>query len=80
MPGGVGDWGKRGNFGGLLRGEGPSASHSMGNKSKVYSATPSSRLQGGFNRRCTVKLFEEVLCDGSARNAGEVGHVNGVRI
>ena len=61
------DWGGRGNFGGLFRGEGPSASHSMGTKSKVYSATPSSRLQGGFNRLCIVKLTEEVLCEGSAR-------------
>ena len=39
------DGGGRGNFGGLLRGEGPNASHNMATKSKVYSATPSSRLQ-----------------------------------
>jgi hypothetical protein len=54
----------------------------MGTKSNAYSAIPR-RIS---NRLCfgTMQLFEEVLCEGSARrDAGEVGDVNsdgGIRI
>jgi len=70
---------RKGNFGGLLRGRAEC----------LWEPNQTPTLQHLFeisNRFCfgTMHLFEEVLCEGSARrDAGEVGDVNsdgGVRI